>query len=1305
MKNLFSMEEYHENWDILRTGKKNDFILIAAVALIFLIVIAMNIRLIFQMTLRQTEEIGQMQLEIIRSDLQETIAKAEGVTVRMAMLSEQLINSGATYEELETFFYQKKAEQIAVTNGVCFNVYIAGKDWTIIPDFDMPDDYHATKRNWYRGAQENPDKIFITEPYRDAYTGDMCFTISKVLPDGETVVGLDFTFADVHQSITQMRSTGDHTALIATNNGRIIGYTDMSLVGEKVSKVLPEYETILSRVVQSYESRESFTAQINEKSYTIFSAETKNGWQMILSVDKLSFYKDSYRQIMITTLVSLLMLLAIVYLYLNALKHRLHAERALRVKEEFLSRLSNKLKNPLKNILQITSMENFIAAHEKKDVAGILDSDSEKVAQVRASAMQLSDMLDNLISFSTIVHSEKHDTNEEVLIDKQIISKFSRNARVGILIVFCMAILFSLFLCVSTTFSWGNTKMNREVDLYEHQLSNWTERHHSIITMFTNLISERPELMDDYPAAVKFLNDIARNYPEISACYFANPDRAHQVIMNSGWESENENWRVEQRPWYIDTINSKEGFSVSAPYYDDQTGLYCITLAQVVYGRDKKFLGIFGIDFYLDRLIQVLGESYTADSYAFLVDRNGIIINHPNNNYQLSVNRMTEVFGTEYSKVYSSNDVVTLKDYANNYVACLAKRNSVSEFTIIVASSWWNIYGNIFILTAIFLVLLMICTVIVSTLINRQLRWQDEVNAKLKDASNAAMAASQAKSQFLAQMSHEIRTPINAVLGMNEMILRESKDNDILDYSANIRSAGRTLLSLINSILGFSKIEDGKMEITPVRYDTLTLIDELVNMISERAAKKGLDLITEIDSSLPKSLYGDDMRIRQIIMNLLTNAVKYTPAGSVTLSVSGNFVDENNFELRVQVIDTGIGIREEDKEKLFTSFQRLDVEKNRNIEGTGLGIVIVQKLLKMMNSQPEISSTYGKGSNFSFKLVQRIIDKTPIGNYNEHQAQRLHDTAEKHFLKATGAKVLAVDDSSMNLKVISGLLKRNGIVPDLAESGKQCIEMAKKNFYHIIFLDHMMPGMNGVDTFKFLKDNHIVDDKTAIIMLTAGAIAGMKEKYLRDGFDDYLSKPIEVDELEKILAAHLPKDLVTFEVEHKENISDEKISHVEEVPHAEEKISEEEVPNVEEKISDDEENILDENEDDTFTDEERKIFAEICPDVDLNTGLTYCMESKSFFVEMLNEFVTDDKPEKIQTAFDAKDIKNYQIFVHALKSASFLIGAMNLGELAKSLELAAKDNNVDEILNNHGNLMADYKKIRNQITAWLEVNT
>ena len=488
---------------------------------------------------------------------------------------------------------------------------------------------------------------------------------------------------------------------------------------------------------------------------------------------------------------------------------------------------------------------------------------------------------------------------------------------------------------------------------------------------------------------------------------------------------------------------------------------------------------------------------------------------------------MTDIFGTEYHKTYTSGKVDTVKDYTGNYMACLAKKNPTSKFTVIVANSWWNTYGDIVFLGAAFIILLLISILIVGALINRLLNWQDSVNSQLKAASDTALAASQSKSQFLAQMSHEIRTPINAVLGMNEMILRESKDEEILDYATNIQSAGKTLLTLINSILDFSKIEDGKMEIIPVRYETVTLIDDLENMIYEKAKKKGLAFKTEINSKLPCSLYGDDVRIKQIITNLLTNAVKYTHEGAVTLKIGGAEIDADTFEMQVEVSDTGIGIRAEDINKLFKSFIRLDEERNRNIEGTGLGIAIVQKLLAMMNSTLEVKSVYGEGSTFSFKLIQKIIDKNPIGNYDDHKNKHLEKNSENKYLVAAAAKVLAVDDNNMNLKVIRGLLKRNGIVPELADSGAQCIELAKKNFYHIIFLDNMMPEMNGIETLKKMKQEKILSDKTSVIMLTASAIAGMREIYLREGFNDYLSKPIEVSELETMLEKHLPPEIVS----------------------------------------------------------------------------------------------------------------------------------------------------------------------------------
>ena len=1246
-----------QEWKDLLKVRRSDLAIIGVITLIFLIVIAMNDRLIFQMTTNQTEEIGQMRLEVIRGDFQGTLQAAEVTTIQMATEAEQLIKSGATREEIKNFFYKRKNEQRQLTSDVCFNVYIAGKDWAIIPNFKMPPDYHAQERNWYKGAAESSGKIFITEPYIDAMTGEMCYTMSKILPDNETVVALDFNLSEVQKSIAKMSSTNNNKALIVTKDGMIVGYTNMSFVGEKISKKLPDYESILSQIVQG--QNESFVMELDGKEHTIFSTETSNGWYMILSVDNWVFYKKSYIQIIVTTLISLLMMLAIIFFYLNARSNSLQAEKALRVKEEFLSRLSKELRDPLHKILDASSLDAI-----KSDAAP-----AEKAAEVRESALKLSDMLDNLFSYSTIISTEKKATSDKDFQEASL-SKVSRYARKGIISVLVVAMIVAFGICLAATIRWGDTKMTREADIYEHQLYNWIENQRATLMMFVNILSEHPEIMDDYPSAVKFLDDIAKHYPEISVCYLANPYKEHNLIMNNGWESSDPDWKVNQRPWYIAAESSVSGFSISAPYYDAQTGLYCITMAKIVWGTNGDFVGIFGIDFYIDRLIHILDASYTKNGYAFLVDRNGVIINHPNNDYQLSKTQMTNIDGTEYFSAYSSPNVVTLKDYAGNHMACLAKKNQISDFTVVVANSWWNIYGNIVLLGGFFIILVLICVLIVRVLINRQLRWQESVNRQLQVASDTAMAANQSKSQFLAQMSHEIRTPINAVLGMNEMILRESKSEEILDYARNIQSAGRTLLTLINSILDFSKIEDGKMEIVPVRYETINLIEDLVNMTVERAKKKGLTFNTEIESNIPRSLYGDDVRIRQVITNLLTNAVKYTHKGSVTLKISGHELDSNTFELQIMVRDTGIGIREEDLGKLFISFQRIDEEHNRNIEGTGLGMSIVQRLLAMMGSKLEVASKYGSGSEFSFVLKQKIIDKTPLGDYADYHAKNHVGGSNKKFLTSAEARILAVDDNDMNLKVISGLLKRNKIVPDVAESGRGGIELAKRNFYHMIFLDNMMPELSGIETLKILRREKILKETTKVIMLTAGAIEGMRELYLSEGFDDYLSKPIDVSELERMLEKHLPPEIISFEDENAGKVIGEP----------------------EEVVGEDE-----------FSKKERKKFAEMCPDINLEVGLKYCMDSKEFTIQMLMTFADKGKKaEKIQEKFDARDWKNYQILVHALKSTSLSIGAEKLSEAAKKLELAAKAGAEEEILANHAALMADYAKVREEIDKWLK---
>ena len=571
---------------------------------------------------------------------------------------------------------------------------------------------------------------------------------------------------------------------------------------------------------------------------------------------------------------------------------------------------------------------------------------------------------------------------------------------------------------------------------------------------------------------------------------------------------------------------------------------------------------------------------------------------------------------------------------------------------------------------------------------------QMDYEVELKEAIERAVAADSAKSRFLAQMSHEIRTPINAVLGMNEMILRESSDPDILEYSGNINSAGNTLLTLINSILDFSKIEDGKMELVPVRFDTASVINELIVAITPRAQAKGLDLNTDIDGKLPSALYGDDVRISQVINNLLTNAVKYTEKGKVTLTVRNDGIDDGIAKVFVSVADTGIGIKEEDKDKLFVSFERLDVVKNRHIEGTGLGMSIVTKLLDLMDSKLNVESVYGEGSEFSFTLLLKVEDSEPVGNYAERIASRAAVKASSKLIEAPNARVLVVDDNDMNLKVAKGLLKLCKVKADLAVSGYEAIDRMRTKEYDIVFLDHLMPKMDGIETLAELKKEGLLPDHTKTVALTANAIVGAKESYLAAGFDDYLAKPIEIEDLEKKLLAYLPEEAYTA--------ADAKVQDA---------VKEEAGKNASDSAADGE--VLEfaavDNEALEFTPDEggeeggirfdmKKLAA---AGVDTAAGLGFCAGDESFYFELLSDYIkaVDDKGNALDEKYGAKDWKDYQILVHALKSTSKTVGLTEISEKALALENAAKAGDAAFIESNHADFMNGYRSMVNKLRS------
>ena len=625
--------------------------------------------------------------------------------------------------------------------------------------------------------------------------------------------------------------------------------------------------------------------------------------------------------------------------------------------------------------------------------------------------------------------------------------------------------------------------------------------------------------------------------------------------------------------------------------------------------------------------------------------------------------------------------------------------------------------------------------------------------------------AAKMQGDFLANMSHEIRTPMNAVIGFAEMALREDLPDSARNYIQQIKSSGNALLTIINDILDYSKIESGKMEIIPVDYEPLSMIDDVTNIIMTRLVDKDVELLLDVNPNIPSVIYGDNIRIRQILINICNNATKFTHEGYVKVFVDFEWVDDEYIEMYFAVEDTGIGIKPKDIEKVFNSFQQVDSKRNRSIEGSGLGLTICRNLLKLMGSDLELESEYGKGSTFSFRIKQRVVDSSPsivldnpdsiniagvfknsdvaddfyndasklglnpkvmyaapnemerisawyentkedqdvffiveqplfdpeickqvdskfiihnvvlvdtfadlrswtqyndllilrkplsvmnlssLLNHKNVIKQDLSSGNELYTFTAPEARVLIVDDNMVNLTVAQGLMGPLKMTVDLASSGKEALRMISINHYDVIYMDHMMPEMDGIETTQKIRKEHPECKKTPIIALSANAVSGAKEMFIEAGMNDFVAKPIEVRSLVDSVRRYLPK---------------EKMVRGE---------------NFEEKESDNQEvkDIL------------------VIADLD-TTGAIKLLGSEALYMNVLRIYYEsiDSKANRIKQLYEAKDILGYTTEVHALKSSSRQIGAMELGELAFTLEKAGKNEDIHTIERYTDKLLTDF---------------
>lgn len=522
--------------------------------------------------------------------------------------------------------------------------------------------------------------------------------------------------------------------------------------------------------------------------------------------------------------------------------------------------------------------------------------------------------------------------------------------------------------------------------------------------------------------------------------------------------------------------------------------------------------------------------------------------------------------------------------------------------------------------------------------------------AQYRKQQRLAEQASLAKSRFLAGMSHEIRTPINMMMGMNEMIIRESDNDTIKEYAANAQDAGRQLLFVVNQVLQYSKAEVGKDELICAEYDFFKLIGSLKEFFEKEAEKKGLKFDADIDTTIVPVMVGDMHKIAQILTNLMTNAIKYTNSGSVALSVKNLGESNGKLSIRFEVKDTGIGIEEKDFKRIFESFERTDMEKNSNVDGTGLGLAIAQDLAKLMDSKIDVESEYGKGSTFGLTLSQAIGSGKGVDEQKK----------KKDSFVAPEARILAVDDNVMNLNVLKSLLKKTMIRVSTASSAKECYELCENEGFDLILLDLMMPEIDGITALKHLR-NMDTCRNTPIVVLTADVISGTREKLIAEGFDGYLSKPIDWSELEECLMNRLPSDLVT---------------------------------RTHESIND------------LISAEEEVAFAEILAehDIDLSEGLHYLGGDIVQYAKVASYFASgsDAALEKLDRCMAEKDLKGVTYILHSLKGTARNVGSVELHYMAKRMEKRCRDNDSDYIVSSMPLLKFEWNRVKEGLLEFLE---
>lgn len=1212
------------------------------------------------------------------------LSTSEDAIKLTAYTIEGLIDENTPNEEILEYLV---VQTVAIKNAVFENTsgmygYINGEFLDGLR-WEPPEGFVATERPWYIKAKEKNGEIAVVEPYIDLQTGTVLITICKMLKDGKSVVSMDITL-DVIQKITEeaVRSGNADIQFIIDKTDYVTAHSNIEEVGKTYSKNDDSFEAEIVKNVRHYSSlgESSFEINYNNKQYIVYAADLQNDFYCISVKDATAVFMP-LRMLIFLTVAAVIVIVTIIIVILITSNR----------KQRILEMISNQLS---------ATADIYISLHE-------IDFINDTFNEIR----------NNHPEASSLIGETRSNCQETI---RMIMTKFSDPSSRDAVLDF-------------VDFSKLNTRLRNRDTITLEWLDNekkWRRSRYIVSDRTpTGIIARAMYLIEDIDAekterdkTLEALKMVNAQITSVANIYFSMYDidltsdtfreiKTHAAMI-TGHISEPQKNAQKVAFDSIEKISCEASKAAMLRFVDFSTLDERLRESNTI---TEEFLNNKNVWLRGRFVISKCSDDGKLEHVLWLVEsideekRKRDLLTEAAQTLNYRISSISNIYMTVHEIDIASDTFIEIKadhnylDDSENEVHTNAQKTLISIMETYSDDSFTEDLLRFIDFSTLEHRLRRTDTVAIEYMNNEKLwrrgrfivsrrdnkgklthiLWlvenidnEKRERDQLIDMSERAIAANEAKSSFLSNMSHEIRTPINAVLGMNEMILRECQDSNIAAYSNNIKTAGTTLLGIVNDILDFSKIEAGKMEIIPVNYDLSSVINDLVNMIQTRADDKGLKLILEINHDVPKLLHGDEIRIKQVITNILTNAVKYTKRGSVTFCI--DYEDLPNepdcISLEIAVKDTGIGIKKKDLQKLFSEFERIEEERNRKVEGTGLGMSITKRLLEMMGSTLEVESIYKLGSRFSFRLKQQVVKREPLGDYETAYKDSLGARVRyREKFRAPDAKVLVVDDTPMNLTVFKGLLKQTRVNTDTATSGNEGLTLFENTKYDIIFLDHIMPEKDGVQTLHEMRAlSGGPNIGTPIICLTANAISGAREQYLEEGFDDYLTKPIDPERLEAVLMQYLPKDKIILP----DDSTDETYS---------------------------------EDADDGSSSEEETVIPKFVYDIaelDVSKGITN-NGSKQGYIEAMQVYaeMIDDSAAETENYWKNDDLENAVIKIHAMKSTSRIIGAVKIGELAQELENAGKDGHKEKIAEHIDELLSRCRTLGAQLRPLCEDRT